>query len=597
METIIKRTSFKGFGLQKDGNGFYFCTEINYIKHAAIVLYDLKSKKLYKRIELSKDLFYGNVLCVIISNLKITEFGYLLSADGKEFKDRFCRMLDNEKKLCRFLFPIEDKKFKADEFPGIPFDETYFYLANIKGYTMLSKNIVNPGTFKAFEKKLLSIKALGVTSIIFMPVYEVCEPENIVYDYRKTPGNKKSNYWGFGEGFHYALKNELGVERADAEFKKMVIKMHSLGLECILMMEFRDSNKEYILDVLKFYVSEYHIDGFRLIGDNLPIEAVCKDPFLTNTKILTNYRNAKDFSFSYSPSKKNLCIIDEQFMNQVRRFAKGDEDLVSYISFSIRENSKYYSLVHFPTDFSGFSLNDLVSYNLKHNEANDEENHDGTDYNYSWNCGEEGPSKKKTVMSLRKRMVRNLYISSFLTQGIPMIVAGDENLNSQNGNNNPYCQDNEIGWTNFRKDKTATDFYKFTQNLLAFRKRHSILHQPKELMLFDYMSCKVPDISFHGAEAFRMDQNPVSREFGVLYYGDYSKQYTGKKEESVFVVYNMNWEKRDFALPLFGKGYKWKLLYSTDGSTDETFDEEKAKEYKESVYHAEGRTISVFLLS
>lgn len=597
METILKRTSFKGFGLQKEGNGFYFCTEINYIKQAAIVLYDLKSKKQYKRIELTKDLFYGNVLCVIISDLRIAEFGYLLSADGKEFKDKFCRMLDGEKKLCRFLFPIEDKKFKTDEFPGIPFDESYFYLANIKGYTMLSKNIVNPGTFKSFEKKLTGIKELGMTSIIFMPVYEVCEPENAVYDYRKTPGNIKSNYWGFGEGFHYALKNELGVERADAEFKKMVLKMHSLNLECILMMEFRNSNKEYLLDVLKYYVSEYHIDGFRLIGDNLPIEAVIKDPFLSNTKILTNYRNAKEFSFSLSPAKKNLCIIDEQFMNQVRRFVKGDEDLVPYISFSIRENSKYYSLVHFPTDFSGFSLNDLVSYNLKHNEANDEENRDGTDYNYSWNCGEEGPSKKKSVLALRKRMVRNLYISSFLTQGIPMIVAGDENLNSQSGNNNPYCQDNEIGWINFRKDKAAIDFYKFTKNLLAFRKRHSILHQPKELMLFDYMSCKVPDISFHGAEAFRMDQNPVSREFGVLYYGDYSKQYTGKKEESVFVVYNMNWEKREFALPLFGKGYKWKLLYSTDGSTDENFDEENAKEYKESVYLAEGRTISIFLLS
>ena len=178
-----------------------------------------------------------------------------------------------------------------------------------------------------------------------------------------------------------------------------------------------------------------------------------------------------------------------------------------------------------------------------------------------------------------------------------MLLAGDEFLNTQNGNNNPYCQDNETGWTVDRNDKASRDFNKFVASLIAFRKRHSVLHQPKELMLFDYMSCKAPDVSFHGREAFKIDQSPVSREFAVLYFGDYSKQYKGIKEDSVYIIYNMHWEKKEFVLPLKEKTKKWRLLYSTDGSTDESFDESLAIELTGDTYIAEPRTVSVLLLT
>ena len=134
-------------------------------------------------------------------------------------------------------------------------------------------------------------------------------------------------------------------------------------------------------------------------------------------------------------------------------------------------------------------------------------------------------------------------------------------------------------------------------NLAAFRKRHSVLHQPKELMLFDYMSCKAPDVSFHGHEAFKIDQSPVSREFAVLFFGDYSKQYTGKKEDSVYIIFNMHWEKKEFVLPMTTKTKRWRLLYSTGGSTDESFDESKAGLVETESYVAEGRSISVLLLN
>ena len=266
------------------------------------------------------------------------------------------------------------------------------------------------------------------------------------------------------------------------------------------------------------------------------------------------------------------------------------------MSFAARDNAKYYSPLRYITDFSGFTLWDLVSFNVKHNDANGEGNTDGTEYNYSWNCGVEGESNKRNVKKLRYRQVRNAMLLCMLSQGTPMLLAGDEFLNSQNGNNNPYCQDNETGWVTDKNDKASRDFTKFVTNLSAFRKRHSILHQPKELMLFDYMSCKAPDVSFHGREAFKIDQSPVSREFAVLYFGDYSKQYTGKKEESVYIIYNMHWEKKEFVLPLKEKAKKWHLLYSTDGSTDESFDETAAKPIESDTFMAEGRSISVLLL-
>jgi len=378
----------------------------------------------------------------------------------------------------------------------------------------------------------------------------------------------------------------------------MVKAFHDKGLECIFMMQYLpDTSEDYIIDSLKYWLFTFHADGFRLVGPNVHAQKILDEPIFKNTKIITDNFNFGDYKPSSISKFKNLGALNGNFEAGARRFIKGDEDLVSYFSFAVRENAKYYSPLRYITDFAGFTLWDLVSYNVKHNDNNDEGNTDGTDYNYSWNCGAEGESGKRNVRKLRLKQVRNAMLLCILSQGTPMLLGGDEFLNTQNGNNNPYCQDNETGWITDRNDKASRDFTRFVSNLIAFRKRHSILHQPKELMLFDYMSCKAPDVSFHGREAFKIDQSPVSREFAVLYFGDYSKQYTGKKEDSVYIIYNMHWEKKEFVLPLKEKTKKWRLLYSTDGSTDESFDEKKANVLDSDTFMAEGRSISVLLLT
>ena len=159
--------------------------------------------------------------------------------------------------------------------------------------------------------------------------------------------------------------------------------------------------------------------------------------FFKNIKIITDGMNFGDYKPNTVMKARNLGALNYSFMNNARRFIKGDEDLVSYLSFAIRENAKFYSPIRNISDFWGFTLWDIVSYNIKHNELNDEANADGTDYNYSWNCGVEGDTAKRNVNKLRLRQARNAMLLMMLAQGTPQILAGDEFLNTQKGNNNP----------------------------------------------------------------------------------------------------------------------------------------------------------------
>lgn len=606
MTVEIGKAEFKGYGAGYSGSTLYLCAELPFLKSAGVIFYDL-SGKLLEKVEIPQYLFIGDVACVLVKGIDFENTFYRFFCDEKEFVDPYARELSSDLEYGVIRKEKAFKSFENDRFPQISYSDSIIYLLNVKGYTMADNTLkTKKGTFSALSSKIPYFKSLNVTTLMFMPCYEVEKKkpsgkiENAVYSYKDNPKEEpKDNLWGFGKGYHFALKKSFfSTENPENEFKTFIKKLHDNNMECIVMMQYEpNALKSYVIESLKYWVLNFHVDGFRLLGDNLPVREILDDPLFKKTKIIT-----ENFDFEgYQPGNlfkyKNLASIRDTFKNSARRFIKADEDQVGYLSYAVRENSKYFASIRNITDFSGFTLNDLVSYNLKHNESNKENNTDGTDYNYSWNCGEEGPSKKRSVNSLRKKQLRNAMIMSLLCQGTPMILGGDEFLNTQNGNNNPYCQDNETGWVTYRKDKTAKDFQTFVKNLTAFRMRHVILHQPKELMLFDYMSCKASDVSFHSKEAFRIDQSPVSREFGILYYGDYAKQYTGSKEDSVYIIYNMHWEKREFVLPLKTKGKSWKLLYSTDGSTDEAFDEKNAKVYDKESFIAGERSITIFLLT
>ena len=221
---------------------------------------------------------------------------------------------------------------------------------------------------------------------------------------------------------------------------------------------------------------------------------------------------------------------------------------------------------------------DLVSYDSKHNEANGENNTDGPDYNYSWNCGAEGPSRKRAVTALRKNQVRNAFFLLLTAQGTPCILAGDEFYNTQKGNNNVYCQDNETGWVDWSRLKTDDELFTFVKELIAFRKAHPCLHREEELKGMDRTACGVPDVSYHGESAWQIKDEVSSRQLGVLY------SAAGAGDEECFIAYNMHWLPHTFALPSPGKGRGWKLAAGTqDGirTAPALLEDQKCIEVKE----------------
>lgn len=582
----LVKIEFCGFGAKQFSDGVYFSANIPSSFKAGIKVFDLKTAKEIESIELSPKFSCGNVYTVLIKNLDMKNKGYLLYGDDNVFADPYSYLICEAKKGI-FLSVINDglspKDFDEDVRLNIPYSESVFYLAHVKGLTKTDESIKKgKGTFNGLISKADYLKTLGVTAVILMPIYEF------------TGSN---NYWGFGDAYYFAVKSDYSsAKNAAFEFKEFVKSYHDKGLEVILLLNFGDnSTTSFILEVCRFYRENYHVDGFRFVGSSFDISGIYKDPFLKDCKMIFENVDIRNLPFDIGAKYKNLALINDTFLNNTRRYLKGDDDLVPYISYSFRENSNNYGLIRNITDFRTLTLWDLVSFNRKHNEDNGEDNLDGTNYNFSWNCGEEGISKKVKVNKLRFRQVRNAAILSYLCQGAPMIMAGDEVLNSNNGNNNPYCQDNETGWVSWNHDADAISFNSFLKNLLAFRKKHVVLHQPKELLLFDYLSCKIPDVSFHGEEAFKMDQTPSSREFAIMYCGEYSRQYTKETEDSIYIAVNMHWEDRKFTLPYFGKEYKWYLLYSTDGKTDESFDENNMISVNKKVFVAKGRTISILV--
>ena len=225
---------------------------------------------------------------------------------------------------------------------------------------------------------------------------------------------------------------------------------------------------------------------------------------------------------------------------------------------SEKDYQGYNSSANFITCHDGFTLYDLYAYNEKHNEKNGWNNTDGDFDNRSWNCGAEGPSRKKAVTELRKHQINNAFFLLLLSQGTPCILAGDEFGNTQKGNNNVYCQDNSVGWTDWRgleKKKTLHDFVK---KLILFRKEHDLLTPERELQGIDLSCCGVPDVSYHGEEAWQVPKEVSSRQLGVYYSG------ARTKNADCYVAYNMHWLEHVFALPALPKGYGWYVRATTD---------------------------------
>lgn len=438
------------------------------------------------------------------------------------------RECDIQKHEVRGIVRTESYDWEGDTPLHIPYNEVTAYSLHVRGFTMHSSSKArHKGTFAGVAEKIPYLKELGINQIHCMPVYEF--EECMQY----------TNYWGYGDAFFFAPKSAYSVSGDGvSELKDMVKACHKAGIEVVLEMPFTDKTpKQLMVECLRYYMLDYHIDGFILNPAVAPMETLYGDPILKKTKIMRH---------------------DMGFQTVMRRFLKGDEGMVGEVIYWLRHNSRPDGIFNSITCHNGFTLNDLVSYDGKHNEANGENNQDGPDYNYSWNCGAEGPSRKKAVNELRRRQMRNAFFLLLLAQGTPCVLAGDEFANSQKGNNNVYCQDNPTGWLDWNKAAKEQELFHFVKELIALRKKHPVLYPPKEAEGTDMLCCGMPDVSYHGENAWKVPSEVSSRQLGVFYYGAYAD------DEDCFVVYNMHWLPHTFALPSLAKGRKWYVAASTE---------------------------------
>ena len=482
---------------------------------------------------------------------------YCYEIDGKDFVDPYAKSVIEEGDThIRGRICPKDYDWEEDRPLQIPYHEVIAYSLHVRGFTKdKSAKVKKKGTFCGIIEKIPYLTELGINQIQCMPVYSFEESKQY------------KNYWGYGEAFCFAVKNRYAAGAdPESELKDMVKACHRAGIEVVLSLPFTaNTPKPLMMECVRYYVMEYHIDGFIVNPYVAPIDSMQSDPLLKKTKILQN---------------------KDAFQYVMRRFLKGDEGMVESVMQCLRASAKENGSCNYITNHTGFTMADLVSYDEKHNEDNGENNEDGPDYNCSWNCGVEGPTRKKAVVALRKRQVRNAFFLLLSAQGTPCILAGDEFGNSQKGNNNVYCQDNELAWLNWKQLEKDPELFEYVKRLIALRKKYSCLHSEKPLLGVDQTSCGVPDVSFHGASAWQAPTGMPSRQLGVYYH------QAEAEISDCFIAYNMYSDAHLFALPTLPKGKKWYCVFSTERAVWEEV-ERPAADQKETM--VEGRTIVMYV--
>lgn len=471
---------------------------------------------------------------------------------GKAFSGRehWSVSKGKEKRTLRTRIVTDTFDWEKSQFPHLKKEDVIAYSIHVRGFTKHSSSgVAHKGTFDGVTEKLPYLQKLGINQIHLMPVYEFDENQRHV------------NYWGYGKAYFFAPKASYAAGDPVNEMKSLVRQMHLAGIEVILEMPFTEGTTfSLILDCLRYWVMQYHVDGFIVNPYICNPDELAKDPVLAKSKIL----------------KK-----EDGFQNVMRRFLKGDEGMIRDVICQLKNQDT--QLYNYIASHNGFTLCDVVSYDGKHNEANGENNLDGPDYNYSWNCGAEGNSRKKVVNELRKNQIFNAFFLLLFAQGMPCILSGDEFMNTQKGNNNAYCQDNLISWLDWNQLSRQEELYTFVCRLIALRKAcmKQIAKKSEDTM----GRSGIPQISYHGEDAWQMPAGRASRQLGVFYHEE-------STEKDFYIAYNMHWLSHSFALPSLPKGMEWVCMA---GTKEGVLDEKEAVPVKDKKVQLEERTIKVFV--
>lgn len=465
-----------------------------------------------------------------------------------------------------------------DRCPEIPFHEMVLYHLHVRGYTMQKNSGVrHKGTFAGLQEKLPYLQELGINALKLMPVYEFPELRPAHEKHRKPPKSQeeakaraleqeeapqphKMNFWGYGEGFYFAPKASYAFGSHPAEeFKTLVKACHEKEMEVILEFSFTDDTDFCtIADCLQYWATEYHVDGFSVIARENIVPELAKLPLFSKRKLICGWYPEAVVRQNAEDQTRLLGASNDGFMNDCRRLLKGEDAFLGAFGYRTRQNPAGCAQINYITNHDGFTLADLVSYEHKYNASNGEMERDGTDYNYSWNCGAEGPTKRRDILRLRLQQRKNAYAMMLFSQGTPMLLAGDEIGNSQDGNNNPYCHDSILSWTDWSHKKSSTELTSFVRQAIAFRKKHKVLHQETELQCTDHHASGFPDLSYHSDRAWYGDFDRMKLHIGCMYAGDYVGE-----EGFLYLAWNFHWDSQSFALPLLPKQNRWHVVMDT----------------------------------
>lgn len=537
----------------------------------------------------------------------------------------------------------------GDERPMLPWDETIIMETHVRGYTMKHPDVSDAlrGTCAGLASPavLEQIRGLGITAVELLPMHAYLDDRHLLEaDRRNYWGYNTLGFFaikrrylsnGHRDEFRDLVKamHKAGLEvlldvvyNHTAEGSELGPTLSFRGIDNLSYYRLAEDPRFYIndtgtgntlnvshprviqmvMDSLRYWVSDMHVDGFRfdlatILGREPTgfdqrggiLDAVAQDPLLASVKMIAEPWDCGPGGYQVGHFPPGWAEWNDRFRDDVRAFWKGDEGKLPDVGKRITGSADFFdkrgrrpwASVNFITAHDGFTLHDLVSYDGKHNEANGEDNRDGSDNNHSWNCGVEGDTDDAGILALRERQMRNLLATLFLSKGTPMLLAGDERAQTQGGNNNTYGQDSDIAWIDWQRDPTEGRLSKFVRELVALRKAFPLLRRGRFLDGRYEQETGIRDLVWlapDGQEATEAHwTDPGARSIAVIMEG--RAQQSGVRRQgsdaSLLLLVNAWSEGVAFRLPEGDSAASWSVVLSSAPELEKGVTAEKGGEF------------------
>jgi isoamylase len=570
----------------------------------------------------------------IEGEFKMTDacFGYEIGKDDLSFDQR-----DSAPDMPKCKVIDQSFDWKGDQLLKIPWKDTIIYETHVRGMTIKHPEVPENmrGTYSglASDPMLKYFEELGITTVELMPVHAFVDSRNLI-----DKGLK--NYWGYDSIGYFAPERRYSSSGDPREFKEMVQRLHSAGLEVILDVVYNhtaegnqmgptlcfkgidnfnyyrlmeDDRRFYmdytgtgntlnmtqpmalklIMDSLRYWVLEMHVDGFRFDlaaalarelhdVDKLGafFDIMNQDPVLSQVKLIAEPWDIGEGGYMVGNFPPGWAEWNGKYRDCIRSFWKGDGGKIGELAYRVtgssdlyeRDGRRPFASVNFITAHDGFCLNDMVSYNDKHNEANKDDNKDGDNNGQSWNCGAEGPTDDEAIKALREKQKRNFMATLLLSQGIPMVYHGDEINHTKQGNNNTYCQDNDLSWINWDLNENNRQLLEFTKTLIRVVKEHPTFRKGHFFQGRKIRGEDVKDIMWLNPDGLEMTEEQwndgFARSLGMYLAGkapnERDEHGNPIVDDDFLLLINAHHEDIPFTIPGYPLQNNWVPLIDTD---------------------------------